>query len=370
MEWLMDSLHYVASFLLIISIIVFIHEFGHYLAARLCGVRVEEFSLGFGKRLWGWKDSHGTDWKVSLLPIGGYVKMFGDADASSRADYTKPMTAAEKAVSFMHKPLWKKAIVVGAGPASNFILAIIIMTGFFIWIGKPATLPVVDSVQEGSAAAQAGILPGDWIVELGGRSIESFDDISRVVKINPGIALEAVVKRGKTEDMVHLTITPARQEQEDAFGNKVEVGLLGVTSTQVKYSPLGGGEAAVVAVEETWKMSRDTLVALGQMIMGQRDVSDLGGPIKIAKYSGQSTERGWATVLWFIAVLSVNLGLINLFPIPMLDGGHLMFYLVEAVSRRPVAVKVQEYSFRVGFALIIGLMLFTTANDIVQIFVK
>lgn len=367
LDLITTSAHYLGAFLLIISVIVFIHEYGHYLVARLCGVRVEQFSIGFGKEMWGWNDKHGTRWKLSILPIGGYVKMFGDAGEASTPDKTalEQMTEAEKAVSFQHKSLPRKAAIVSAGPIANFLLAIVILTGFFMVLGRPLTLPVVGEVLPESAAAQAGLQPGDRFVEFAGRSMENFADIQRVSRLNPGQPLELVIEReGKT---LTLTITPTLHETTDMFGNPVRVGLLGVSSGTVEYTQLNFGQALVAAVVETWQMCADTLHALGQMISGQRSVEELGGPIKIAKYSGQSAEQGISTVLWFMALLSINLGLINLFPIPLLDGGHLMFYAIEGLSGRPLAEKFQTYAFRLGMAFIVTLMVFTTVNDVWQL---
>lgn len=368
MDFILNGANYVGAFLLIISVIVFIHEFGHYLVARLCGVRVEEFSIGFGKELIGWNDSHGTRWKVSLLPIGGYVKMFGDADPSSSPDKEKlsHLTEEEKKVAFQHKTLLQKAAVVAAGPAANFILAILILTGFFMFIGLPKTLPVVGDIMAGSAAEAAGMKVGDRILTLDGKEVERFADIQRVMRLHKVGNVETVIDRSGQQ--LTLSVTPKIQETKDVFGNAVNVALLGVTSGKVEYEKLSLPAAMAASVVESYRMCEDTLKALGQMISGTRSVQELGGPIKIAKYSGQSAQQGFTAVLWFMAVLSINLGLINLFPIPMLDGGHLLFYSVEALQGRPLAEKLQDYAFKFGFVLLISLMAFTTVNDIVQLF--
>ncbi|MCC7260670.1 MAG: RIP metalloprotease RseP [Alphaproteobacteria bacterium] len=367
MDTLNNVLLYALSFIGVISVIVFVHEFGHYLVARLCGVRVEAFSIGFGPELKGWNDRTGTRWKISAFPLGGYVKMFGDADPSSSPDKGKldQMLEAERKVAFHYKPLWQKAAIVSAGPGINFLFAILVFIGFFMFFGYPRTPAEVGEVAPDSPAASAGLQVGDLITEIDGQHVRYFGDLQKVVSINPNIPLDVTLLRGDTE--LHLTITPGLRETEDVFGNKVKVGLLGISSTRVIYEQLGLADASVAAVGDTWRMSLNTLTAMGQMVTGHRGTEDLGGVIRIAKYSGQSAEQGFDTVLWFMAVLSVNLGLINLFPIPLLDGGHLMYYLIEAVRGRPAGEKFQEYGFRVGLTFVVALMLFTTINDIIQL---
>lgn len=368
MDWFTNIAHHIGSFLLIISVIVFIHEFGHYLLARLCGVRVEEFSIGFGKEIWGRNDSHGTRWKISLLPIGGFVKMFGDADPASSPDRDKleHMSEEEKKVSFIHKPLLSKAMVVAAGPVANFILALIIFTGFFAVFGRPVSPPVVGSVMEGSAAAAADIRAGDRFISIDGTKVERFADIQRVVRMHMDGEIRLLLLRDGAE--VTVSLTPVLQKSKDVFGNEVKIPLLGISSGATEYEELSLPAAVPAAVDEMLNMCADTMKALGQMVTGRRSVSELGGPIKIAQYSGQSMQQGFSTVLWFMAVLSLNLGLINLFPIPMLDGGHLLFYMVEALRGRPLAEKFQDYAFKFGFAIIITLMAFTTINDVANLF--
>lgn len=354
-------------FIIVISVIVFVHEWGHFIVARLCGVRVETFSIGFGKELFGWNDRHGTRWRVSLLPLGGYVKMFGDADPASTADENalQEMTEEEKKSAFHYKPLWQKASVVFAGPAINFIFAIIVFVGFFMFIGYPQTPPVAGDVLEGSAAAEAGMEPGDRILEIDGEEIHYFADISRLVSLNPEHELKFTILRNG--EPLEKVIVPTLEETTDAFGNTVKVGRLGISTADLIYEPVGPGDALVFAVRDTFKIVQSTLTAVGQMIAGDRGTEELGGVLRIAKYSGQSAERGIEGMLWFMAMLSVNLGLINLFPIPLLDGGHLFYYLIEAVTRRPVNQQIQEYGFKLGFSIIILLMLFTTVNDIIHI---
>jgi regulator of sigma E protease len=361
------GLHYAFAFFLIISVIVFIHEFGHYYVARLCGVKIEQFSIGFGRELFGWTDKRSTRWKVALLPMGGFVKMFGDADASSRTDKeaAAAMSEEERAVAFPFKPLHQRAAIVAAGPAANFLLAIVILCGFFAFLGHPTTPSNVSALVEGGAAMEAGIKPGDKIVMVDGQAITKFAELQRIVRIHPAEPLPLVVER--EGQRIDITLTPKMQETDDGLGNKVNIGMIGVVANDVMYEKMPMLQALPAAVKEVWNMCVDTLKALKQIIVGQRSVEELGGPIKIAQYSGQSMSQGWLTVLWFMAMLSVNLGLINLFPIPVLDGGHLVFYLVEGIIRRPVPEKLQEVFFKAGFAMVISLMLFTTYNDIAQL---
>lgn len=367
MDALLNFLHTFASFVLVLTVIVFVHEFGHYLIARLCGVRVTMFSIGFGRELFGVNDRHGTRWKFSLLPLGGYVKMFGDASEASTPDGDKlaAMSEDEKKVAFHFKPLWQKAAVVFGGPLFNFLFAIGVLAYFFVVIGQPRTPAEVGAVAPNSAAERAGLQPGDVFLEIDGTQTEYFDDIQRMVRPNPGKDLNVIlVRQGKTLEIV---LRPDLQETQDMFGDPVKIGLLGVKTANVRYEKLGPLPAVGAAVGETWKISVDTMRALGQMVCGERSVKELGGPIRIAEYSGKSTEQGARTVLWLMALLSINLGLINLFPIPLLDGGHLLFYAIEGMRGRPLAEKVQDYAFRLGLALVVTLMVFTTVNDLIRL---
>ncbi len=364
MEWVGSLLYNFFSFVFIISVIVFIHEYGHYIVAKISGVKIEVFSIGFGPEICGINDRSGTRWKLSALPFGGYVKMFGDVDPSSAPDNDKIATFSEedKKHAFHTQPLSIKAAVVAAGPIANFILAIVILTGFYTAYGKPVTLPEISVVMEESAAAEAGIEVGDVITSIDGQEIESFGDIQRIVSINTGTPLSFIVKRGELEEV--LRVTPHMKEREDIFGNIVKAPLIGIASESVSYRDLHAGNAFVEAVGETYFISTATLKAIGQMIVGERGVEELSGPLRIAKYSGQSVEQGMSTILWFMVILSVNLGLINLFPIPVLDGGHLLYYIIEAVRGKPMADKMQEWGFRVGIALVLSLAIFSTFNDL------
>lgn len=357
-------LHNFFSFIVIISVIVFIHEFGHYWVAKKCGVRVEAFSIGFGPEVWGWLDKSGTRWKISAFPLGGYVKMFGDEGAASTPDSKKmkKLTPAEEKVAFHTQSLIKKSAVVSAGPIANFLLAIIILTFFFSQYGRPETTPEVGEVMEGSAAEEAGLKSGDIIIRLDGADISRFQDIQNIATLSPNIEMPITYIHNNQE--INGVITPRLSESEDLFGNKIKVGILGIRSGKVEYKEMSLTQAIGAGFTETYSISARTMKALGQMITGQRDSSEISGILRIAEYSGQSVDKGVNTILWFMAILSINLGLINLFPIPMLDGGHLMFYAVEAASGRPLAERVQEYAFRVGFILLIMLMVFATYNDL------
>lgn len=364
MEWLPELIHAFLAFIVIISVIVFVHEFGHFWVARRCGVRVETFSIGFGRELFGWNDRHGTRWKIALLPLGGYVKMFGDSDAASTPDgkALKKMTKAQKDVAFHYKTLAQKSAIVVAGPLANFLFAIVVLTGFFLYFGKPQTAPEVGEVARESAALEAGLKKGDVIVKLNNIDIAQFEDIRAIANAHPGEKMEILFRRD--DHLIARNITPKLTETTDLFGNKIRVGLLGITSATVIYQEVGIAEAIPAGVMEVYRISSNTLKAVGQMIVGSRSADELSGILRIGKYSGQAAEKGLVTVLWFMAVLSVNLGLINLFPIPVLDGGHLMFYGVEALKGRPMAERVQEWGYRVGFSLLILLMVFATYNDL------
>lgn len=367
-DGLLNALHYTWSFFVILSVIVFIHEFGHYIIAKWCGVKIEAFSIGFGKELFGWNDKSGTRWKFSLIPMGGYVKMFGDSGAASTPDNEKAatMTEEEKAVSFHYKPLWKKAAVVAAGPAFNFILTISILTGMLMTYGMASTDAIVSEVLPDSAAQEAGIQSGDLILAVDGQEVGSFNDIPRLIATNTGTQVTLLIERDGAK--VQETLTPRMTEIDDAFGNKVKWPMIGIRSHEQTKADMGFFEAIGEASYRTYNICVTSLDAVGQMIMGDRAATELKGPLGIAKLSGQATGMDFSTVLWFIAMLSANLGLVNLFPIPLLDGGHLLFYAIEAGTGRPLAEKFQEYGFRVGFAFIICLMAFTILNDLRTIF--
>ncbi len=351
-----------AAFIFILTVIVFFHELGHYWVARRNGVRVEVFSIGFGPELFGWTAKSGTRWKVCLLPLGGYVKMFGESAVTGSSDEPREMTEQEKAESFHHKRVGQRAAVVAAGPIANFILAIIILAVLFMTAGQPYTPAEIGTVQAGSAAEAAGLKAGDRITAIDGTTIERFEELQRIVRLSPGKPLGVTVSRGG--ETVTLRVVPTRTETVDRFGNRSEIGLLGVSRTGMGYKKHGFVSGITEAVAETWRLSAYTLQAVGQIIRGERSAQDLGGPIRIAQMSGQVAELGLASVFWFLAVLSINLGLINLFPVPMLDGGHLVFYGFEAVRGKPLSDRIIEIGFRVGLGLVIALFVFVTVQDL------
>ncbi|HUZ74835.1 MAG TPA: RIP metalloprotease RseP [Stellaceae bacterium] len=359
------GIDYVLPFLVILTILVFVHELGHYLVARRNGVRVEVFSIGFGPELFGWNDRSGTRWKFSVVPLGGYVKMFGDADAASMpGDRFAQMSEAERAVSFHHKRLMQRIAIVAAGPIANFVFALVVLTGLFATVGQPFTPPSVGQVVPGSAAQEAGLKAGDTILAIGGEHIRSFEDIQRIVGLNTGTPMTALVRRGGQE--VTITVTPRMTESTDRFGNHHQIALLGIRGGGIKYIRRDPLTAVWDAGQQTWNLTTGTLQAAWQMLIGLRSADELGGPLRIAQMSGEVAQGGVLPVLWFLAVLSINLGLINLFPIPVLDGGHLLFYAAEAIRGRPLGQRVQEYGFRVGLALVLTLMVFATWNDLVH----
>jgi regulator of sigma E protease len=365
LSFLQGGALYVGVFLVVLTVLVFVHELGHYLVARRNGVKIEVFSIGFGPELFGWWDRAGTRWKFSAIPLGGYVKMFGDADASSGLPAARvgQMTAAEREVSFHCKRLSQRAAIVAAGPLANFAFAIFVLALLFMTYGQPFTPAEIGQVVPGSAAEAAGIREGDEIVSIDGRAVERFEDVQQTVRLNPGVPMAMVVRRDG--QLVDLRVTPSRVEENDRLGRR-EVGQLGVRGGAPKYVTRDPASAVVRAVGETWNLSVTTLQAVWQMIVGTRGSEELGGPLRIAQLSGEVAQGGVVPLLWFMAVLSINLGLINLFPVPVLDGGHLLFYAAEAIRGKPLGQRAQEYGFRIGLALVLTLMVFATWNDLVH----
>lgn len=366
MEFFGGIIDFGVPFLVILTVLVFVHEMGHYLIARRNGVRVEVFSVGFGPELFGFTDRARTRWKFSVIPLGGYVKMFGDLNAASMPDpRLVDIGQVDLDEAFPYKRLSQRAWIVAGGPLANFLFAILLLAGLFLFVGQPFTPAVIGEVQPDSAAAAAGMAPGDRIVAIDGDTIERFEEVQRIVRLAPEQALEVVVLRDGAE--VQLTAVPTRTVFEDNFGNKQEIGLLGVSRSGVEFVKHGIFESLWRASEETLSLTLGTLKAVGQIIVGSRNAQELGGPIRIAQMSGQVAETGVVSVIWFMAVLSINLGLINLFPIPMLDGGHLLFFAIEALRGRPLGEKAQDYGFRIGLALVLSLMVFATWNDLVHL---
>jgi len=354
----------VISFLIALTVLVFVHEWGHYIVARFFGVRVDVFSIGFGKELYGWTDRRGTRWKISAIPLGGYVKFFGDAGpASNPGAGVEGMSPEDREGSFHHKSVGARAAIVAAGPLINLIFAVLIYAALFVSLGQPYRPPLVSEVMADSPAAEAGLAAGDRVIAVGGHSVESARELVQVVGLYPGRSVEIAVERSGAE--LRLPVRLERVVQTDRFGNEYARGQLGVLlGAEEKVRRLGLVESLGSAASETVTMLRFMLVATGQVIMGVRSVDDLGGPVRIAKITGEQASLGLIAFIEFIALISINLGLVNLFPIPMLDGGHLLFYAFEAVKGSPVSARVQEFGYIVGFALIISLMVFLTWNDL------
>lgn len=448
---------YGVTFLFVLGLLVFVHEWGHYIVARMCGVRVETFSIGFGKEIFGWTAKTGTRWKISLFPLGGYVKMFGDSDpasaghsdeVTSESGVVRHMTAEERQVAFFAKPVWKRALVVFAGPGINYVFAIVVLAMLYMFVGRPITPPIVSGIEVGSAADKASFKPHDVIVTLNGQKVDSFDEVRRKAMLTlDGDLVFGIDRNG---EQIELTASPQKITDTDRFGFSHERGYLGligpangidvaqilsvdgvatngdlsktkklinqkmgkdiVISTAVqedgtpnkiiihppkelnnlnakvdaekeanvlilgekpgdkviKYNPIS---AVGVAIGESYRITVETLKAIGQMFMGTRSTKELGGIIRIGAMAGDMAERGYIALIVFTALLSINLGMINLFPIPMLDGGHLMFYAIEAVRGKPVSEIYMEYAFRLGLVLLVTLMVFSNLNDVLQLFV-
>ncbi len=353
-------------FLVVLTPIVFVHEFGHYWIARRNGIRVEVFSVGFGRELLGFTDKAGTRWKFSLIPFGGYVKMFGQSDLGPDDDGGAAISEADKNESFFYKTLGQKAAVVAAGPIANFIFAILIFAIMFATVGQPFTPARISRVVEGSVAEAAGIQPGDIFVEVQGRDIQRFEEVQQLVRLHPNLEIEIVVDRNGTR--VPIVLTPEVRIEQDNQGNDVPIGILGVIRDgQPEFKRHGPVGAVWQGFRETGRMVSVTFAALGQMIAGDRSAADLGGPVRIAQMSGDAASAGITTLVIFAAFLSINLGLINLFPIPLLDGGHLLFYAYEAILRRPLGPRAQDVGLKIGLALVLGLMVFATFNDLLRL---
>jgi regulator of sigma E protease len=362
---------YLIPFLFVLTIVVFFHELGHFLVARWAGVRVLTFSLGFGPELAGFNDRHGTRWKISAIPLGGYVKFFGDESEASTPsfDALAGMTEEEKAGSFHHKTVGARAAIVAAGPIANFLLAIVIFTCLFTFFGKPSTSARVDRIEASSAAAAAGFQVGDVVTAIDGTKIESFSDMQRIVGTRAGEHLTFTVKRG--ENTVQLQGTPELREVKDPFGNAHRQGVLGITrqtaAGDVVTERVDPATAMWLGVKETWFVIDRTLAYIGGIFAGREAADQVGGPLRIAQISGQVATIGLAALIHLAAVLSISIGLLNLFPVPLLDGGHLLFYAVEAARGKPLSERAQEMGFRIGLGLVLMLMVFATYNDILHL---
>jgi regulator of sigma E protease len=363
-------LSYLLPFLFVLTIVVFIHELGHFLVARWCGVAVKVFSIGFGPEIFGFYDKHGTRWRVSWIPLGGYVKFIDDENAASAGQ--KPLDdlpEEDRKRSFRGKSLGQRAAIVAAGPIANFVLAIVIFTAIFSVFGERITAAKVDAISPGSAAERAGFQPGDRVLSIDGSEIGNFTDMQRIVAMSPNQELHFVVDRGG--EKVDITAVPERKEITDRFGNTMRIGLLGIQRsaapedwTLERHNP---ATAFVMAVKECYFVISRSLGYLYDVVTGREDADQLGGPIRIAQVSGQVATAGFVALLNLAAIISVSIGLINLFPIPMLDGGHLLFYGIEAVRGRPLSESTQEIGFRIGLAFVLMLMIFATWNDLIHL---
>jgi regulator of sigma E protease len=355
-------------FLFVLTIVVFIHELGHFLVARWCGVKVKAFSIGFGREIFGFHDRHGTRWRFAWIPLGGYVKFLDDENSASVPSKAalEAMSADERAGAFQTKPLAARAAIVAAGPIANFLLAIVIFALTFTFVGVQVTAPRVDELVPDGAAIGAGFKPGDVIVSIDGQAIETFADMQRIVSASADRELTFEVNRAGR--IVKLKVTPARREISDRFGNKLRVGVIGIRRNPAQgeweFRRHGPIESLGLGVRETYFIITRTLSYLNDVIMGRESADQLGGPIRIAEVSGQVASVGFVPLINLTAVLSVSIGLINLFPIPLLDGGHLLFYLIEAVRRKPLSERTQEIGFRIGLAVVLMLMMFATWNDL------
>lgn len=350
------------AFIAALGPLVFIHEMGHYLVARLFGVGAESFSIGFGREIAGWTDRLGTRWKVGWLPLGGYVKFVGDLNPVSMPGEVEEVSPEDRKRSFHDRPVWQRFLIVLAGPLANFLLAIAIFTTFYVSYGKPETPAVVGTVLDGSAAHHAGLEAGDRILTVDGRSMTYFQDIQAVTSIRPNHNVEITFER---DGKLHRAGVKLGSEQRaDEFGQKYVVGLLGVRPPELVYKRLSIFEAVPAAGAATLGVTKMIVDVTGQIVTGQRSAKDLGGPLRMAQVAGQRATLGWSDFVYLIALFSINLGFINLLPVPMLDGGHLALYTVEAVQRRPVSLRTQEWAFRGGLAFILALLLFTTLNDL------
>ncbi|GAB5377130.1 MAG: RIP metalloprotease RseP [Acuticoccus sp.] len=375
MEWISslgaNAAGYILPFLFVLGIIIFVHEMGHFLVARWCGVAVDAFSIGFGPEIFGWDDRHGTRWRLSAIPLGGYVKFAGDENAASVPDREQiaAMSAHERETSFFFKPLWKRAAIVAAGPIANFLLAIAIFAVYFAVSGRPMADAVISAVEPDSPAAVAGFEPGDIILAIDGRQIRSFSNVQRIVASAAETPLDFTVGRDGGE--VALTATPERRELVDPFGNPYSQGVLGVRrEVGVEGIPreyLGPIAAIGAGANETWYITKRTVEVVGGIIVGTQSASQLGGPLRVAQVSADVAAISFTALFSLAAMLSVSIGLINLLPIPMLDGGHLLFYAIEALRGRPLSERAQEVGFRIGLALVLLLMGFATFNDIMNL---
>jgi regulator of sigma E protease len=356
----------VLAFLLVIGPLIFVHELGHYLAGRWCGVKADVFSIGFGREIAGYTDSRGTRWKLGWMPMGGYVKFAGDMNpASQPTPEWLALPPEERARTFQAKPVWQRFLIVFAGPLTNFLVAIGIFMAFFAAYGVPRTPSVLSAVMDGSPAAKAGLQPGDRVVAIAGRPVDTFDELADMIRFRPQERLQLDIERGSSRKS--LFVVTAADVERDRFGNEFRKGTIGVMSGPQVIEPVSLLQLPVEATRQTIGIVRMMVDTLGQIITGRRSVKELGGPLKIAQVSGQQASLGLLNFVMLMALISINLGFINLLPIPMLDGGHLVFYLFEGIARRPVPERAMEWAFRSGLAVLLSFMIFVTLNDILSL---
>lgn len=358
----------VLGFFLLIGPLVVLHELGHYLVARWCGVKSDVFSVGFGKALCGWTDKRGTRWQIAAIPMGGYVQFAGDANATSEVDESKiaAMTPEQRTHTLAGAALWKRALIVFAGPLANILVALVIFAAFFMIYGSAVAPPVVGGFPDGNSPARtAGLQVGDRILAIDGQKVSEFGDIGDQVRLYPGKAVNLHVRRGAAEFDSRVTLMD--YAAKDASGNTVHVGILGIKSGLPEYRRVGLIDAVPLAAVHCWNLVKVQAIGLRQIIFGERSIKELGGPIRTAQVSGQVLNLGWLNFVEFSAFISINLAFINLLPIPTLDGGHLAFYAAEAIRRRPVGARSQDWAFRTGLAFVLALMLFVTINDLASL---
>lgn len=363
---------WILGFLLVLGPLVTIHELGHYLVGRLFGVKAEAFSVGFGKELTGYTDKRGTRWKLSLLPLGGYVQFKGDMDPASipHPDELAKMPAAERGDSFHFKPLWQRALIVFAGPATNILVAVAIFAAFFMAYGKPVPVEsgmetVIAQFAEQSSAREAGMQVGDRIVAVDGQAVTSLQEVTDQIVLYPERSFDFTIERDGEQKQIKVTTDLS--VTTDEFGNESKLGRIGVYSSPLMFEPVSPGSAVTLALDQCATMGRMMVVGIKQIVTGQRGLDELGGPLKIAKYSGEQLSLGPQPFVWFIALISLNLAFINLLPIPALDGGHLAFYAAEAVRRKPIGPRGTEMAYRTGIAIVLVLMVFVTVNDVLSL---
>ncbi|HKH80454.1 MAG TPA: RIP metalloprotease RseP [Methylovirgula sp.] len=360
----------IVPFLFVLSIVIFFHELGHFLVGRLCGVKIDVFSLGFGPEVAALVDGKGTRWRIGMLPLGGYVKFHGDANGASMSNAAAlaAVPEAEKSTTFFVQKVWKRAVIVAAGPIANFILAILIFTGIYFVHGRGILIPEIDKIIPGSVAEAAGFAPGDIVVSIDGNKIESFEDMQRIVQTSSDTPLSFVVERHGTR--ITLVATPRRRDVSTPVGTS-RVGVLGVeanaSAANWHVQHYGLVESAKLATAETGFIIEQTASYAGGLLTGRESTDQLSGPIRIAEVSGQMAKIGFAALLNLAAVLSISIGILNLLPIPLLDGGHLFYYAIEAVRGKALNERIQQVGFRIGLTLVAGLMILATYNDILRL---